>query len=174
MSDNYTILNPGAGGDVMDETGVSYATAPLVRKRPRVVITGEGIDDIVDTTNLIPSGAERGMVTKEGTRGQQTSGDSIPVVMASDQSIGRSDVVVFQQTVGTSQVQLPSNVISLSVTLKALNNNGGVVYVGVSGVDANSGFELGAGESISLAVDDTSRLYALADTPGQRLCVIGI
>lgn len=174
MSDNYTILNPGVGGDVMDETGVSYATAPLVRKRPRVVITGEGIDDIVDTTDLIPSGTERGLVTKEGSRGQQTSGDSIPVVMASDQSIGRSDVVVFQQTVGTSQIQLPSNAISLSVTIKALNNNGGVVYVGVNGVDASNGFELGAGESVSLAVDNTNRLYAVSDSSGQKICIIGI
>lgn len=174
MSDNYTVLNPGVGGDVMDETGVTYATAPLVRKRPRVVITGEGIDDIVDTTDLIPAGTERGLVTKEGTRGQQTSDDSIPVVMAADQSIGRANVVVFQQTIGTSQAQLSGNAISLSVTVKSLNTNTGVVYVGVNGVTASNGFELGPGESISLAVDDTSRLYAIADSASQKLCVIGI
>lgn len=174
MSDNYTILNPGVGGDVMDETGVTYATSPLVRKRPRVVVTGEGIDDIVDTTSLIPSGSERGLVTKEGTRGRQTSDDSIPVVMASDQSIGRSGVVVFQHAVGASQSQLPSNAISLSVTIKAMNNNTGVVYVGINGVTTSSGFELGPGESISLSVDNTSRLYAIADASSQRLCVLGI
>lgn len=174
MSDNFTILNPGAGGDVMDETGITYATAPVLRKRPRVVVTGEGIDDIVDTTASIPSGLERGLVTKEGTRGQQSSADSIPIVMASDQSIGRSAVVVLQQSVGTSQVQLPSNAITLSVTLKAMSTNSGKVFVGVNGVSASTGFELIAGEALSIAVDNTSRLYAVADAAGQNICIIGI
>ena len=100
MADGYTTLNPGIGGDVMDETEVEYGSGPLVRKRPRVVITGEGIDDIVDTTDSIPAGYERGLVVREGSRGQQTSDDSIPIVMASDQMIGKSTVVDFQQSVG--------------------------------------------------------------------------
>lgn len=174
MSDTYTELNPGTGGDIMDETAVNYGIAPLTRKRPRVVITGEGLDDIVDTTNLTPTGLERGLVTKEGTRGQATSNDSIPVVISSDQSIGRSDVVVFQQTIGASQSQLSANAISLSVTIKAMDGNSGTVYVGTNGVTSATGFELGAGESISLAVDNTSRLYAIASVVGQKICVIGI
>lgn len=174
MSDAYTELNPGIGGDIMDETAVTYGVAPLTRKRPRVVITGEGLDDIVDTTNLTPTGLERGLVTKEGTRGQATSDGSIPVVMASDQSIGKSNVVVFQQTIGASQSQLASNSISLSVTIKAMDGNSGVVYIGTNGVASSTGFELGAGESISLAVDNTDRLYAIASVAGQKICVIGI
>lgn len=174
MSDAYTELNPGIGGDIMDETAVTYGVAPLTRKRPRVVITGEGLDDIVDTTDVTPTGLERGLVTKEGTRGQTTSDDSIPVVMASDQSIGRANVVVFQQTIGTSQSQLTSNAIMLSVTVKALDGNSGTIYVGTNGVTPSTGFELGAGESISLAVDNTNRLYAIASVAGQKICVIGI
>lgn len=174
MSDAYTELNPGIGGDIMDETAVTYGVAPLTRKRPRVVITGEGLDDIVDTTNLTPTGLERGLVTKEGTRGQATSDGSIPVVMASDQSIGRSNVIVFQQTIGASQAQLASNAISLSVTIKAMDGNSGTIYVGTNGVTSSTGFELGAGESISLAVDNTDRLYAISSVAGQKICVIGI
>lgn len=174
MSDTYTELNPGIGGDIMDETAVTYGVAPLTRKRPRIVVTGEGIDDIVETVVGVPTGSERGLVTIEGSRGQSTSNDSIPVVMASDQSIGRSNVIVFQQTIGTSESQLTSNAISLSVTIKALNGNSGTIYVGTTGVTSSTGFELGAGESISLAVDNTNRLYAIASVAGQKISVMGI
>jgi hypothetical protein len=64
MADDYTILNPGAGGDVMDESLVVYPTAPTNRKRPRVVITGEGIDDIADAKASNVMGGEMGLVTR--------------------------------------------------------------------------------------------------------------
>ena len=76
MSDDFTILNPGSGGDTMDETGVVYGTAPTLRKRPRVVITGEGIDDIVPAISNSPTGSEFGMVTRPV---MAYSGDSITV-----------------------------------------------------------------------------------------------
>jgi hypothetical protein len=49
-----------------------------------------------------------------------------------------------------------------------------VVYVGVSGVDASNGFELNAGESISLSIDNTNRLYVIASDINQKICLIGI
>ena len=64
MADNYTELNPGVGGDIMDETGVTYPTSPTTRKRPRVVITGEGIDDIVPTPGASPGGTEPGLIVR--------------------------------------------------------------------------------------------------------------
>jgi len=64
MADDFTILNPGVGGDVMDETLVVYPTSPTNRKRPRVVITGEGIDDIASAINTPPDGSEIGLVTR--------------------------------------------------------------------------------------------------------------
>lgn len=64
MADDYTILNPGAGGDVMDESLVVYPASPTNRKRPRVVITGEGIDDIVPAQVSNPIGDEFGLVTR--------------------------------------------------------------------------------------------------------------
>ena len=174
MADAFTVLNPGVGGDVMDETGVSYGSAPLVRKRPRVVLTGEGVDDIVDTTDDLPTGLERGIVVREARKGQTTSDDSIPVVISSDQKIGKANVVVFQETIGTSELQLSDNPLNYSVTVKALNGNSSVVYVGVSGVNPSSGFELNAGESISLSIDNTNRLYVIASNANQKICVIGI
>lgn len=64
MADDYTILNPGAGGDVMDESLVVYPTAPTNRKRPRIVITGEGIDDIAEAKLSNVVGNEMGLVTR--------------------------------------------------------------------------------------------------------------
>lgn len=64
MADDYTVLNPGVGGDVMDESLVIYPSAPTNRKRPRVVITGEGLDDIVPAQTTNPIGDEFGLVTR--------------------------------------------------------------------------------------------------------------
>jgi PKD repeat protein len=64
MTDDYTILNPGFGGDVMDETLIVYPTSPTNRKRPRVVLTGEGIDDIVPAQTSPTNGTEFGLVTR--------------------------------------------------------------------------------------------------------------
>jgi hypothetical protein len=60
----YTELNPGIGGDVMDETLVAGYPAPSNRKRPRVVMTGEGIDDIVSAKSDNVSGDEIGLVVR--------------------------------------------------------------------------------------------------------------
>lgn len=64
MSDDFTILNPGVDGDVMDETAVTYASAPLVRKRPRVVITGNNLGEIVSALDNPPVGDEFGLVVR--------------------------------------------------------------------------------------------------------------
>lgn len=64
MADAYTELNPGLGGDVMDETGVTYPSPPTTRKRARVVVTGEGIDDIVPAPDSPPVGDEHGLVIR--------------------------------------------------------------------------------------------------------------
>lgn len=64
MADDYTVLNPGEGGDVMDESLVVYPSAPNNRKRPRIVITGEGIDDIVPAQSTNVNGNEFGLITR--------------------------------------------------------------------------------------------------------------
>lgn len=64
MADNFTILNPGEGGSVMDETAVSYPSSPNLRKRPRIVVSGEGKDAIVPALSSNPDGSEFGIVTR--------------------------------------------------------------------------------------------------------------
>jgi len=64
MVDNFTVLNPGSAGDVMDESGVTYGSAPVLRKRPRVVLAGEQIGDTVQPINNQPTGSEYGIITR--------------------------------------------------------------------------------------------------------------
>ena len=64
MSDDYTQLNQGMGGDVMDETGVRYPSGPPVRKRPRLVLTGEQAAEIASVANHAPVGDEYGLIVR--------------------------------------------------------------------------------------------------------------
>lgn len=64
MADDFTILNNGQGGDTMDETGVDYGSNPTRRKRPRVVLTGEGLSEIARVLATQPTGTEYGVTTR--------------------------------------------------------------------------------------------------------------
>jgi hypothetical protein len=64
MTDTFTQLNLGAGGDVMDEEAVQYGTAPNVRKRPRVVISGVGATDLVQVVSTTPDPTENGLIVR--------------------------------------------------------------------------------------------------------------
>jgi hypothetical protein len=61
---DFTILNPGIGGDAMDETGITYTDAPTLRKRPNVVISGLGQTDFVTTPSTPPFGDEVGLINR--------------------------------------------------------------------------------------------------------------
>ena len=60
-------------------------------------------------------------------------------------------------TAGT-RVQLGTNTCA-SVTIKALVGNTGIMYIGDVTVDSTNGFELSAGDSISLAVNNSNVVY---------------
>lgn len=124
--------------------------------------------------NALPSSVAVGLVVREAAQGIQTSANSKPVVVASDQQVARGTMVSGQQSVGTSQVQLPSNQIYLAVTIKASNANSGTVYVGVTGVTTSTGFELGAGEGVSIPIDNTDKIYLIASASSQTVSYIGV
>lgn len=63
---------------------------------------------------------------------------------------------------GTS-LTVPSNA---SLRVKGLSSNGGIVYVGDDTVAAGNGYELGAGESVVLSVDDVTAVWIDAGTAG--------
>lgn len=86
MSDDFTVLNPGVDGDVMDETRVTYASSPTIRKRPRVVITGENLGEIVPALDSQPTGEEFGLIVRPivaGYAGELTyTFDSVTAISA--------------------------------------------------------------------------------------------
>jgi len=59
---------------------------------------------------------------------------------------------------GTAEM-LAANQPCKSVVVKALSTNTGIIYVGVSTVDATNGFELSASESVSIDISDLNKLY---------------
>ena len=64
MSNVFTELNVGSGGSVMDETGIAYPSSPVLRRRTRIVLAGDGIDELVKVSNTELDGDEYGLVTR--------------------------------------------------------------------------------------------------------------
>lgn len=64
MSDDFTQLNRGTGGDYMDETGVTYPTSPTTRKRARIQVGGADPDSLAEVSNSPPVGNEYGLIVR--------------------------------------------------------------------------------------------------------------
>lgn len=67
-------------------------------------------------------------------------------------------------TCSTSAIQLSTEAYSLGhgILLKSHNANAGIVYVGSSDVADTNGFELQAGESMTIPVDAVSKIYIIS------------
>ena len=81
-----------------------------------------------------------------------------------------------KSSISTSAVQITANSTTAEhgVLVKAANDNSGIVYVGNSDVtndttDATDGFELGAGESIVVPVDNANKVYVIGSAAGQKV-----
>lgn len=66
MMNKFTELNPGEGGSIMDETGIVYSISgePTDRRRSRIILAGENIDDITQIKNNQITGDEYGIITR--------------------------------------------------------------------------------------------------------------
>lgn len=80
----------------------------------------------------------------------------------------------FQITVGQTPVPLSwSPVQTVSVTLKADDDNTGNIYIGFDDkVSPTTGFRLKAGQGIDIAIDYLSKIWVVADADGQKLYVL--
>ncbi len=58
------------------------------------------------------------------------------------------------------------------VIFKALAGNGQTIFLGDSTVTTSTGFPLAAGDTVSLNVDDPSKVWAVATSGTQTLCLI--
>jgi hypothetical protein len=74
---------------------------------------------------------------------------------------------------GTAEAIASSQAIH-SVTVKALSTNTVAVYVGATGVTTSSGFELLAGESITLDVSNLASVFCISGTSSQVIRYIAV
>jgi hypothetical protein len=73
MADTYTVLNLGIGGDVMDESLVTYPDAPTTRKRERIVIAGDSeAQAIADVINESPAADAYALIVRNLPAGSAT------------------------------------------------------------------------------------------------------
>lgn len=64
MADTTTVLNPGVGGDILDESSVVQTDGVTVAKRPRVevALAGDGTPRLVGSDFQLPTHDERVLV----------------------------------------------------------------------------------------------------------------
>lgn len=96
-----------------------------------------------------------------------------PVTSQNKFNHGRnSDVDTAAEQITTTNI-----VASHGVLVKAANGNSGKIYVGKSDVtadstDATDGFELGAGESVFVEIDNANKVYVIASAANQSVYYI--
>lgn len=70
-------------------------------------------------------------------------------------------------TAGTAVALAASQTVKSGVTIKALHENTGWIYVGPSGVTASNGFVLDAGESHFIDIDNLASIYLNSSVSGE-------
>jgi len=85
-----------------------------------------------------------------------------------------SDGDTKQVTVGTSAVRLANTETPCRiVVIKADDDNSGNIYIGFSSsVSTSNGFRLAAGQAVTIEINDLSKLWVIADSADQKVCVI--
>ena len=76
-------------------------------------------------------------------------------------------------TAGTA-VSLASSTTCKSVTVKALISNTGLIYVGATGVSSSDGFELSAGDSLSLDISNLNLIYINSSVNSEGVSYIAV
>lgn len=104
----------------------------------------------------------------DNTQTKVTSSVGLPTA-----ELGRAAVLHFQASIPTTAggTQLASNACK-EATVKNLWSNSNIIWVGITGVAANSGYELNPGESLTLKVSNTNLIYCLSASGSQTVCVI--
>src|SRR3990167_10621960 len=105
----------------------------------------------IDNTIINDSGGEQATVTNNGL--------DINLKPASSVGSGQKNGLVS----GTSVV-LGSSTSILSVTVKANDDNQGIVFIGNSGVNQNNGYQLSTGDTVSMDIDNVTDIYVTSTT----------
>jgi len=125
-------------------------------------------------TNLVVQDIEIGAVEIKDHDGEDraevNSDNALKTIEQIPTSLSHAQKVV---TTAGSRVQLTTATI-VSITIKALSTNTGLIYVGGSSVTSSNGFELSAGDSISLAIDDADVIWLDSSVSGEGVSVIAV
>lgn len=85
-------------------------------------------------------------------------------------------LLAFLTTVTTAgtRVQLASNAVTNGFILEAPSTNTGLIYIGGSSVSSTSyGAELQPGQSTSVAIDNTNKIYVDSSVSGDKVACLG-
>ncbi len=132
------------------------------------------VSDTTGNIALINTSSDSGnsLTIFESSRGQKVASNSIPVVVCDEQSV-RNNFLTGQVIIGLTAVQLPSNALKNSINIKSSDYNTGILYVGSSNaVTTATGYELSAGESITLPINNSNLIYLISDSTNQIISYI--
>lgn len=79
------------------------------------------------------------------------------------------NAIVNVTTAGTRVQLTATSTPILSVVIKAKTANTGTIYVGNSAVSSSNGFVLLAGDTVSIEIDDLSKIYLDASVNGEGI-----
>lgn len=79
-------------------------------------------------------------------------------------------------TVTTAGTEVPITTAKRirAINVKARSVNTGLIYVGINGVSSSDGYELAAGESVTIELDDSSKVYVDSAVNGEGVTWIAI
>jgi hypothetical protein len=124
------------------------------------------------------------------TLGQKTMANSLPITIASDQSAlpvsqsgswsvtttSAAPTTIYngRKAVTTAgvRVSLASSQAIKSVAIKALVGNTGFIYVGDSAVASSNGFQLSAGDTVSLDISNLATIFLDSSVNGEGVSYI--
>jgi len=155
MSDSFTVLNTGTGGDQIDEESLTVSGQTV--RRQRIEVCGAAAAEIARILNTAPVGTEYSLVVR-------------PITVSSTFTTGR------KSGIGTTPVQVTTSSVTAinGVQIKAADTNTDKVYVGISGVtadtaDATDGYPLAPGDALLVPVSNANAVYVVASSGSQKV-----
>ena len=167
----YSATIPSAAKQIYqaDIAGFAYfrvtATPTAITGTATVYLRATNATGLVGIDNPLPPGTNSlGSVSvSSGTITTVSTANVKPIL----------PVLVYGQTTsGTSQVNLnaTSHVPTNGVIVQALSTNIASVFVGITGVTTSTGFELVAGQSITLTPTNSNLLYIIGANATDKVC----
>ena len=147
------------GGQVSGTVAVSGAVS--IESGLVAVLSG----DVTVTGGVQVSGT----VAVSGEVRAEVSGDIVDIAVPT--SIPAAGIFVVGSQSGG--VILTSGSV-ISVTIKAMSDNSGNIYVAGVALQSGEGFVLEPGEAINIDIDNMGRIHLLADVSGDRITYLGV